>query len=454
MLKALWFMVKVGLLAALAVWLAELPGEVRVQWSEYTFIIQVGAFMAITAMAMLLAIFCYNVIRTFVDFPRSWRRYVEIRRREKGYRALTLGLTAVAAGDAKSAVQHAQRAGKLMPEDKGLPVLLKAQAARLDGREEDARDHFVALLESKDAAFLGVRGLLQAALDMQHYGKALELARQALKLHPKQPWILTTVYDLEIRQRDWDSARRTLQRAEKFGAIPHERARRDRAAMLLAEADVLAKEGRYKDALKPAKAALAQDEDFAPAVLRVARLSNLAGKRKQAIAMIERAWKRSPHPEFMQVWDALAPRGNAKKAMSRMQWTEQLIKLNEENAISQIEAGRVAMEEGLWGEARSHFRRAEILEPNASLYRALATLEERSAKNEEAALQWLEKANDAAPGRAWVCMETGRIYDQWQPVALPHGAFNTIRWDFPQHAADMLAFGTPHPALSRWERVL
>jgi uncharacterized membrane-anchored protein len=65
------------------------------------------------------------------------------------------------------------------------------------------------------------------------------------------------------------------------------------------------------------------------------------------------------------------------------------------------------------------------------LYRLWARLAERLGHSEEAR-RWLEKAADAPQGKVWTCLETGRIYDKWTAVAEPHGAFNTIRWDYPR----------------------
>ena len=440
MIKALWFMVKVALLAALAVWVAERPGVVRLEWLDYRFTVHVGLFLLVSLLGVLLSIFIYNVIRTFVDFPKSYRRYLEIRQREKGYRALTLGLTAVAAGDTKIAVYQAHRVTKFLPEDRGLPLLLQAQAARLDGREEDARQSFIALLESPDAAFLGVRGLLQAALDMRNYPKALELAHQALKLHPKQKWILRIVYDLQIKLRDWAKARETLYRAEKAGAFLPDKARSDRVAMLLAEAEADMENNNRLAALEKAKKAIKYDPAFVPAVSLAARLYNQTGNRRKAVRLVEKIWAVNPHPEFIAIWDALAPAGQSKKPLERLNWLEKLLSINGDAPAGLIEAGRMAMEESLWGQARSYFTRAEALAPGASLYRHLAELEERSTKNEEAALAWLEKAAHAPPEKIWICSETGRIYERWHPIAPPHGAFNTIRWDLPQ--------GVFYPALN------
>jgi HemY protein len=424
-------MVKVGVVVGLALWIAERPGTVRIEWLEYAVNVHVGLFLLALLVVIQLSIFIYNIIRTFTDFPKSYRRYLEIRRLEKGHKALTLGLTAVAAGDTKNAVYQAHRAREFLPKDESLPLLLEAQAARLDGREEDARKSFTKLIESKDAGFLGVRGLLQAALDSRNYPKALEIGRQALKFHPKQPWILRVVYDLEIRARDWASAEKTLYRAEKVGAFTSQKANSDRVAMLLLQADVDLQAAKGDAAFRKIFKAVKFDPKSVPAAVRLAKIYNMNGKRKKALAVIERAWKENPHPELIAMWDALAPQGKAKKKISRMQWFEKLLKDDVNSAEAQFALGRVAFEEGLWGDARNYLMRAQEIAPSASIYKALADLEERATRSDEAVVTWLEKAADAPPDKTWMCMETGRMYDRWYPIAPPHGAFNSIVWDLP-----------------------
>jgi len=345
MIRALLFMVKLGLLVALIVWVAERPGSVTIEWMEYTFNLQMGVFLTIAVFTLLVAIFLYGLIRGVTGFPKSLRKYTAHMRREKGYRALTLGLTAVAAGDAKSAGYQAQRATKFLPGDTGLPVLLKAQAARMEGREEEARENFALLLENKDAAFLGVRGLLQAALDRDNYPKALELAREALTLHPKQPWILRVVYDLEIKTRDWPAARSTLYRAEKAGAIDAQKAGSDRIAMLVAESDRALLEERREEALTKLKKAYRFDPSFAPVVTRLAKLYIQRRHRRKAVSVVEKAWKLQPHPEFIPIWDLAQPKSKKNKAldpMSRLRWFERLPALKPEDAQGQMAAARAA----------------------------------------------------------------------------------------------------------------
>src|SRR5262249_25462280 len=139
MLRALWFAVRLGLLVAAAIWVANRPGEVEVHWLGYDIKTEVGMALLALFLALLVCLFVYRVLTEIVKFPASWRRYREHNKRNKGFRALTLGLTAVAAGDAKMAGYHAHRARQFLKHDNGLTVLLEAQAARLKGSDTAAR---------------------------------------------------------------------------------------------------------------------------------------------------------------------------------------------------------------------------------------------------------------------------------------------------------------------------
>lgn len=429
MIRALIFMIKVGLLVAAAVWLAQRPGKVSIEWMDYTFHVHVGLFIGLLVLTILLAIFIYAIFKAIADFPKSLKRYNHYTKRDKGYRALTLGLSAVAAGDAKTASYQAHRAVELLPDDTGLPYLLKAQAARLQGREEEARGVFLEMLENKDAAFLGVRGLLQAAVDHKDFDKALELARRALLLHPKQKWILRVAYDLEVRARDWESAAKTLYRAQKAGALDAERGNSDRVAILLAQGDEALEVEKFDDAFAKFKKAYSYDAYFPPAVTRLAGEYLRRGNRRRAVAIVEKSWKKEPNPDLAQTWELLVPK-KKKSAAERLKWFERLMNLRPDSVEGRLALARVAMEEGFWGEARQYLTTAEqnTAEVDARLYKLFAELEDRSTHNEEASRRWLERAAESPSPRAWVCRVTGRVYSRWSPVALPHGAFNSMTW--------------------------
>lgn len=432
MIRALWFLFKITVFVAFMVWVAELPGSIKLDLQDYVVTMEIGFFLMAVGVIVLIAIFLYNLVMAVVKFPASYKRYRDIRNREKGYHALTLGLTAVAAGDTAVASKQAELATRYLKHDTGLPLLLKAQAARMRGQEEEALKSFAILLENKDAAFLGVRGLLQAALDHNYHDKALDLAKQALKLHPKQPWILGLVYDLEIKEQLWDDALETLKRAQKLKSMDKEKLQRDFTAIYIAKAEQAEKQGKDEEALRLLENAFKHHPGFIPAALRLSEKYIQMDMPKKAMKILEQSWKKDPHPQIAKLWRTLTPQKKIKEPMERMKWFTRLHKINTKSARSFLEAGHVAMLEGLWGEARSYLESAEKIRPSKELYQMLADLERMSGKGEDTAKRWIDMAETAEPTRAWVCRDTGRFYNEWHVIAQPHGSFNSIEWTAPE----------------------
>ncbi|MGQ0527876.1 MAG: heme biosynthesis protein HemY [Alphaproteobacteria bacterium] len=441
MVRLFWFIIKLAVIAAAAVWIAGLQGHVDVEFlyggapsspDLYTSEIDVRAFLFGLLVILVAIIFIYEIVRFFVRAPKEIRRYNYLRRHEKGLQALTLGLTSIAAGDAKDASWQARRAEKFLPPGNSLPLLLKAQSARLRGDEIEAQQNFEALLAHEDTGFLGLRGLLQSSLERGDEVKALELARDAAHRHPKRGWILKTVYELEIKARAWDAALLTLYRAEKAGAIPPEKALSDRVAMLLLQAEADLQSGGRKRAYAKLKKAFRYNPSFAPAAGQLAKLYIQDGKQRAAIKVGEEAWSAQPHPDLAKLWDALQPPGKPTDTLARLHWHERLAALNPVHVESHIMLARINMDQKFWGDARHYLKQAEDAgATDARTYRLRAELEDNTKRIHEFVMGWQDKAAEAPPEKTWVCHETGHIYDRWYAIAQPHGGFNTIIWDHP-----------------------
>ena len=450
MIRAVFFIVKIALLSVIAIWVAEREGDVSFVWHgtdgiENKIHINLGLFLLGALLVMLLALTLFRIFKGAADFPKIWARYRDYKTREKGYRALTLGLTAVAAGDSKTANYQAFRAEKFMPqESEALTLLLQAQSARLAGDEERANQSFAKLVAHKDASFLGVRGLLQSAMDRADYGHALDVSREALALHPRQPWILKITYELEIRQRHLDAALKTLYRAEKEGAISPEKAMGDKIAMLLYQADKDVEQGRMDQARRRLEKAYKYSESNIPTVLRLARYCLQNGKRSRAVKLIEKAWRVNTHPDLVPLWESAMPKSRKDQNIARLQWFERLLKLNPQSSIGHMAVAKAAMDAGLWGEARNYLDKAEEIRPGRKVYQLYALLAEKQGESHEIVQNYLEQAAEASQEKVWVCRETGRIYENWQAYAEPHGSFNTIVWGFPYiNDNDVLVLSDP-----------
>lgn len=430
MIRAVWFLIKVAVLVAIAIWLAEHPGNVSVEWQGYVIETSFAMMVLIAVGALGAAALLYRFWRAIVRAPRGLRNYSRSRRREKGYRALTQGMVAVAAGDPVTARKMARKADGLLNEPP-LTMLLSAQAAQLQGDDKAANQYFHAMLERPETAFLGLRGLLTQAVKTGDRVEALNLARRAHKLQPNTPWVLATLYDLEARSGDWAAAEGSLQAAVQAGAIPADEGRHRRAALLLERSFEAERRGRSDSALYHAQSAYDLLPGFVPAAARLARLLLAAGRQKPASKTIERAWRQSPSPELADVYREILA---SYDPLTRVKLFEKLAAQSPGNVEGHLAVARAALDAELWGEARSHLMKALETQPSRRVYHLLADLERAEHGNEEAARSWLAQAASATPDPAWTCRGCGAVSHAWAGLCGNCNAFDTLEWKTPQVA--------------------
>lgn len=416
-----------------AIWLATQEGEVSIGLMGYDVTMQSGVFFLGLSVIVFALLFVLRFVRALFSMPKTLAKYNKASKRKKSFRALTRGLVAVAAGDAKRATQYSKQTKSLWSDLQGLPLLLEAQAAKLRGEEGLAQNRFEHLLKDKDAAFLGVRGLLKTALDNNDFERALEFSRSCEKQHPKKPWVIRCVYELEIKNRLWQNALRTNKKAQKFKAYPDDKIISDRVAIFLHLHDKALRAGDSKGAVSYVEKAYKLDRNFVPTVTRYCNYLLQANKKRKCARVIEKAWRIFPHHELAEIWTLLAPAPKGKNVdkdnAKSMEWFEKLVMLKPDSAEAQMACANAAMDIGHWGEAKAYLMVAEKIYPSAKLYRMQAIVEQNSTHNEASIHSLMERAADALPDKVWVCQETGMIYEEWMAIAKPHGSFNSIVWD-------------------------
>ena len=156
MIRIIAFVVAVIVVAAVATWISEPPGRVEIAWGDYMVESSPGVLAAAIAVAAAVVLVIAAVVRFVWIGPRRVALARRRRRERLGYRALTQGLVAAAAGDPKRARRLARRAN-LMLDEPPLTLLLSAQAAQLEGDDHAARGYFEAMLDQPATAFRAAR---------------------------------------------------------------------------------------------------------------------------------------------------------------------------------------------------------------------------------------------------------------------------------------------------------
>jgi HemY protein len=426
--------VALAIVVAAAIWFSDRPGIVSIEWQGWLIEMSVGRFVLAAAIILAAALIVIGIFRAIGHVPGRIRESLRTSRRERGYRALTQGMVAVAAGDPDEANRQARRADVLL-EEPPLTMLLSAQGAQLNGDEEAATRYFNGMLERPETAFLGVRGLLIQAQKNNDRRGALEYAERAYQLQPKTPWVLNTMFELQIAEGRWRAALSTLEEAVKRRAVTAEAARDRRAAVLLGCSGEAEAGGDLAEALKFAKRANTLAPEFLPAVLRTADLMVRAGKTRPATRMIQDAWGRTPHPELARLYGDMDKSGGAGgDDLKRVKRFERLLSFNLDHRESHIALADAALAAELWGEARNHLEKAAGDTPPVRVCRMMADLEERSGDNPDAVRTWLVRASDAPPDPAWICGDCGAAWGDWTPICGNCQALGTLAWEPPARA--------------------
>ncbi len=425
----LYFLLKIGAVALVAIWIAARPGHVSFVWLGYRVDTSIGVVLAALVLLLLVFIFLHWLWRLVWRGPRDLGRLRAERKRQQGYRALSQGMAAVAAGDAGEARRQAKIANSLL-KDPPLTLLLAAQTAQLGGDETAARRYFTAMLERPETSFLGLRGLLMQALKAGDRAEAIELARRAYDERPNTPWAVATLLDLQLEGGDWAKAQPLLLHAAKVKAVPESAARRKRAVLLAERARL----EPAATALPLARDAVKLAPDLVPARVRLARLAGEAGRIREAQKAIEQGWAQTPHPDLASAYAALHPED---EPIARYRRLERLAELAPRHRESLLAQGEAAIAAGLWGEARKHLEfvaEAEHGHFSHRLARLMARLEEGEHGDGAAVRRWLTAAAEADPDPGWRCARCATLVDAWRANCPACHAFDSLAWQAPSRA--------------------
>ena len=425
MIALLFYVVVMAAVIGGIVWVADRGGSVTFVWDVWEVTTDTPILILGILVLVVVSVLAVLLLQWIWRGPRRIRLALGNRRKEKGWQALTSGLVAVAAGDAPGARAHARRADRLLDRPP-LTLLLTAQAAQLDGDDNEADQRFRAMLERPETEFLGLRGLMAAALRKGDHEAAAGYARKAHALRPDAAWAAEAVFELQTRAGDWTAARQTLKSARDRKVLEAAPGRRRHAVLLVEEAVRAREEERREEALKLARTAHGEAPDLVPAGCILARLLIDSGKGTQAVRVVEKTWKMAPHPDladlYIEAWG-----DDGANLYRRM---ERLLNLNEDDREAHVAAARVAMESRLTGEMRRHLNAIGTTGLAPREIRLWVDLE-TSEENAEEAAKWQASMIEASPDRTWQCSGCGHITRTWHAVCEGCGRFDSMIWHSP-----------------------
>lgn len=441
----LWSIVKIVVFIALvagaafgAAYLLEIEGGVRIVMGGVEInltplkgVIALILLVLVIWLLLRLAGLVIAVLKFINGDETAISRYFDRNRQEKGYRALSEGMLALASGEGELAMTKAGKAERYLKKP-ALTDLITAQAAEMSGNRNKAEAAYKRLLTNENTRFVGVRGLMKQKLAAGDTELALKLARTAFGLKPKHEEVQDTLLRLQADQGDWSGARETLNAKLKYGNLPREIHKRRTAVLALSEARDIVDEGKSIEAREAAIAANRQSPDLIPAAALAARGYIAQGSKRNAVRVLRKAWEVHPHPDLAAAFAEIEPDETPHDRLKRF---SKLLKLHPDHRETRlVEAELKLAAEDFPGARRALGDLAEN-EPDARALTIMAAIERGEGAPDAVVKGWLARALSSPRGPQWVCEKCHHIHAEWVPVCENCHAFDTLSWTSPPESS-------------------
>lgn len=416
-----------------AAWLTDNPGSVTIDFQGvryYSDFARLALLVGLIALLTGLVVWLVGWIKR--DMPILGSNQV-IKRQTRGLKMLNQSLVALSAGDHKLAGRLVGQAEVLLPPQP-MVHLIAAEAAQRAGDHEGATKRYAALEASGDGRLLGLRGLLAEARRTGRENEALRLARVAFAENRKSPWVLKTLFSLEVAAGHWAEADTALNKVIKEGLLDKDTGTRHHAALTYAKATENNLKGERIEARKGFKKTLSLRPGFAPATVALARIELADGNKKKAEKIIADAWHQDPHPALAKLFKELDVNESHADWLKRVRG---LVEKRADHPESLLLLTDALMDAGEYDAAKPVLEKLIKEAPTRAAWQyrlALAHVLSEDPNPIEAALEHAEE------GALWQCHDCGHTPHGWSPLCPNCDVFDSIDW---KQKADLI---DPRPA--------
>ncbi|WP_297543798.1 heme biosynthesis HemY N-terminal domain-containing protein [Roseovarius sp.] len=440
----LWSIIKIAVFIALvagvtlgASFLLELDGGVRIVMAGVEInltpikaVIALGVLVFAIWLLMKLTGLVVASLRFINGDETALSRYFDRSRQEKGYRALSEGMLALASGEGDVAMAQAAKAEKYLRKP-ALTNLITAQAAEMAGNGRKAEEVYKQLLTNEKTRFVGVRGILRQKLAQGDTETALKLAKTAFALKPRHGEVQDTLLELQAKAADWKGARATLNAKLKYGSLPRDVHKRRDAVLALSEARDVLDEGKTIEAREAAIEANRLSPDLIPAAVLAARGYLDQGNTRNALRVINKAWLVHPHPDLAAAFAAIEPNESPRQRLKRF---AKLLKVHPDHRETRLLEAELNLAAEDFPAARRALGTLAEVEPDARALTIMAAIERGEGAPDAVVKGWLARALSAPRGPQWVCDKCQHIHAEWAPACENCDSFDTLSWRAPPNS--------------------
>jgi HemY protein len=395
MLRLVVYIAGLILLVSAAVWLANEPGTVALEWRGWRVDTSASVLVALFIAAVLVVAFLLRALAIFSGMIGAFAAARQQRRLNRGLASLADGFAAVQSGQTSAARRFAKEAASLLQSNPAV-LMLRKETAELVGDMKEMKEAATALLERPQTELAGLRSLaIKAAAEGDTVG-ALNLAKRAMARKDPPAWAIELALDVTIASGQWQEALAFTDTKTARDSFSSEDLRRIKTRLLLQQAQVELKNGDSQNAASLARQAIDLGGAPVAATATYARAMAAQGKGRKAAHLVEKMWETYPHADLAAAYRVLIP---GETALDYARRVDNLTRIDPDHPETRLAVARAALDAELWGQARNRLAplTAENVEPDvrARAARLMADVETRERGDSEKAAEWLQVALDA-----------------------------------------------------------
>jgi len=424
MWRAVTYFILIAILGIGAAWIADQPGNVTLTWLGREISMDIVVAIALVVAVVIAMILFWSLIKLIMSGPQAFTDFLSLRRERSGYNALSSGMLAVGSGNVKLAAKHATQANRLLA-DEPLTLLLKAQTAQLQGDNAAARRIFDAMLLRSDTELLGLHGLFVEAQRAGDMELSRAYAERAVERQPDLPWAGKAALKLQSASHDWGQVEQTIDRNQRNKLLSKPDANKKRAVLKVSQALEREKDDEAS-ALKLAEDAHKLDPDLVPAAVIAGRILSSRGDIRRATRILERTWRKSPHPDIAEIYGDVRPGDSPRDRLKRVKSLASIGASRDEGAVA---LARAAIDAQAWDEAR--YALVPYLEnrPSQRICILMAEIEQGDKGDTGRVREWLARGLRAPRDPQWTA--DGYTSANWLPTSPLTGELGAFQWKVP-----------------------
>ncbi|MES2985045.1 MAG: heme biosynthesis HemY N-terminal domain-containing protein [Pseudomonadota bacterium] len=423
MIRFFAFLIVLGLAVLAGQWLLAHPGEVSVSWFGYDIILHTAVVVALLATLTVVVALLAVTVWQLLNWPTRRRARKQYLTLSSGLKQLTLGVTALAMGDEDAAHDALKKATLALPNDP-LPQLLTAQLLQRQGKHEDARAQFRALMQHEVTAPLATRRLIEQHVASREWLQATKLAEEARAHARKDRWLILTLIGLYAREKNTIDMLALTEGWQWQSPLSKEE--RHRYAAL---AHYLAADAQKNPHLRAQhlRHAVGYAPEFLPAIIAYATALQAEGELRRARKHLRAAWEKAPSiPLIAPILHTLAeesPRAQLRLLKPFLKGPQSvahhLLAAQQAFDVDELPRAKIALEQSL------------AIEETKAACTLMAAIE-KDLRGVDAANGWLARAVDAPAAESWICLSCGASHSAWQTHCSSCQSFDTLRYERPE----------------------